>query len=73
MDYKAEIPGPMEPYPRLVFERIASRDEGADRRRVDKFLHKYIYTGSKHETEDIVNFIFDHLKNKRRTRKKKSL
>ena len=73
MDYKAEIPGPMEPYPRLVFERIASRDEGADRRRVDKFLHKYIYTGSKHETEDIVNFIFDHLKNKRRTRKKKTL
>ena len=48
MDYKAEIH--QWNHTRLVFERIASRDEGADRRRVDKFLHKYIYTGSKHET-----------------------
>ncbi len=39
----------------------------------DKFLHKYIYTGSKHETEDIVNFIFDHLKEQKKNEKKEDL
>ena len=60
MDYKAEIPGPMERFAKPLLEDISADDYDMDK--LHAFLHKYVYTGSAHETEDIVNFIFEHRK-----------
>ncbi len=60
MDYKAEIPGPMEYFAKPLLADISANDYDMDK--LHAFLHKYVYTGSAHETEDIVNFIFEHKK-----------
>ena len=60
MDYKAEIPGPMEYSAKALLTDINANNYNMDK--LHAFLHKYVYTGNPHETEDIVNFIFEHKK-----------
>lgn len=60
MDYKAEIPGPMEGSAKALLDDIDAGNYDMDR--LHTFLHKYVFTGSPHETEDIVKFAFEHRK-----------
>lgn len=60
MDYKAEVPGP------ICYDAgtltAAIEDGSYDYDKLQNFLDKYVYTGSQHETKDIVDFIFEHRK-----------
>lgn len=60
MNYKAEIPGPMENSAKALLADIDAGNYDMDR--LHTFLHKYVFTGSPHETEDIVKFAFEHRK-----------
>lgn len=61
MDYKKEIPGPMAGDGKSLAKAIDDMDN-YDMDRLTSFLHKYVrITG--HETRDIVEFIFSHIKN----------
>lgn len=60
MDYKAEIPGPMEGSAKALLDDIDAGNYDMDR--LHTFLHKYVFTKSPHETEDIVKFAFEHRK-----------
>lgn len=60
MDYMSEVPGPVERSAKALMADIDAADYNMDR--LHAFLNKYVFTGSKHETEDIVKFIFDHRK-----------
>lgn len=58
MDFDAEVPGPIC---RNATELITHIDSGNyDYDKLDRFLNKYVYMGSDHETEDMVKFIFEH-------------
>ena len=60
MDYKKEIPGPMAGDGRSLAEAIDDMNN-YDMDKLAAFLHKYVrVTG--HETRDITEFIFDHIK-----------
>ena len=60
MKFKAEIPGPMEHSANALLADIDAGNYDMDR--LHAFLHKYVYTESPHETEDIVKFVFEHKK-----------
>ena len=62
MDYMAEMPGPVSGDATSLMSAINS--EAYDYSKLRSFLNKYVYMGSSHETEDIVRFIFSHLKNR---------
>lgn len=62
MDYKQEVPGPICDTAATLANAINSADY--DYNKLDIFLNKYVYMNSEHETEDIVNFIFKHKKNR---------
>lgn len=56
MDYRQEVPGPICD---TADELVTAIDRGNyDYDKLDIFLNKYVYMGSNHETEDIINFIF---------------
>ena len=59
MDYKKEIPGPMEGDAASLAEAIDDM-ESYDYDRLAGFLHKYVRTTG-HETADITEFIFSHI------------
>ena len=60
MDYLNEVPGPVC---KKADELMATIGNGSyDYDRLNDFLNRYVYTGSAHETEDMVRFIFDHRK-----------
>lgn len=62
MDYKQEVPGPIC---ETAYDLISSIDKcNYDYDKLNTFLNKYVFMGSNHETEDIVNFIFKHKKNR---------
>lgn len=56
MDYKKEVPGPICDTAGELVKAIENADY--DFEKADAFLNKYVYMGSKHETEDIVEFMF---------------
>lgn len=56
MDYKAEVPGPICYTADALMDSLNRNTY--DYGKLDRFLNKYVYTGSPHETQDIVNFIF---------------
>lgn len=60
MDYPAEMPGPICADACSLIAAI--KDGSYDYDRLETFLNKYVFMGSDHETEDIVDFIFDHIK-----------
>lgn len=60
MDYKQEVPGPICDTASELLSAINNANYDYDK--LDMFLNKYVYMGSKHETEDIINFIFEHKK-----------
>ena len=59
IDYKKEIPCPVCGTAAELMEAV--REDGYDYDALDAFLKKYVYMGSRHETEDIISFIFDHI------------
>ncbi|MBQ3281912.1 MAG: CDP-glycerol glycerophosphotransferase family protein [Eubacterium sp.] len=59
MDYKKEIPGPMEGDAAALAKAIDGM-ESYDYDRLSAFLHKYVHTTGR-ETEDITEFIFSHI------------
>lgn len=60
MDYKHEIPCPICGSANELMNAI--KDIGFDYSNLDNFLKKYVSTGNKSESEDIVKFIFSHKK-----------
>lgn len=60
MDYKAEVPGPICYDGKALTDAISEGSYDYDK--LDHFLNKYVYTGSNHETKDIVDFMFEHKK-----------
>lgn len=60
MDYKKEVPGPICDDGKSLVESIEAGTY--DFVKLDRFLNKYVYMGSDHETEDIVNFIMTQKK-----------
>ena len=60
MDYPAEMPGPICADACSLIAAI--KDGSYDYDRLETFLNKYVFMGSDHETEDIVDFIFGHIK-----------
>lgn len=59
MDYKAEIPCPICADAGSL---ISVMDTPYDYEKLTAFLDRYVYTGSSHETKDIVDFIFQKRK-----------
>lgn len=59
IDYKKEIPCPECCTASELMEAI--REDSYDYDALDAFLKKYVYMGSRHETEDIVSFVFAHI------------
>lgn len=60
MNYLDEVPGPVC---HTAAQLISSINSSAyDFEKLRSFLNKYVYMGSLHETEDMVNFIFEHRK-----------
>ena len=60
MDYKKEMPGPVCNTAADTVQAI--KKDICRPKDVEKFLNKYVYSGSKHETQDIVDFIFSNKK-----------
>lgn len=60
MDYKKEMPGPICSSAAETIRAI--ENNLCDSKDVEAFSNKYITRSSCHETEDIVNFIFNNLK-----------
>lgn len=60
MDYRSEVPGPICDTAEALSSAI--NQGNYDYEKLGRFLNKYVFMGSAHETEDIVNFIFDHKK-----------
>ena len=59
IDYKKEIPSPVCSTAAELMEAV--REDSYDYDALDAFLKKYVYMGSRHETEDIISFVFDHI------------
>lgn len=60
MNYRKEVPGPIcDTASSLI---CAVENDDYDLNKLDAFLNKYVFIGSHHETEDIIDFIFDHKK-----------
>lgn len=60
MDYKKEMPDTICTTAAETVQAIENNI--CDPEDIENLLHKYVYTGSQHETQDIVEFIFNHLK-----------
>ena len=60
MDYKKEVPGPICDNGKALKDAI--EDGTYDYEKLHFFLNKYVYMGSSHETEDIINFIIEQKK-----------
>ena len=64
MDYMAEVPGPVcYDAPSLM---KAIKEPSYNYAKLDSFLRKYVYVDSKHETQDMVEFLFTHIAAKQR-------
>lgn len=59
MDYKAEIPGPICYDATSLMAEI--KKPSYDYAKLDSFLRKYVYNDSEHETQDMVEFLFEHI------------
>lgn len=59
IDYMSEIPCPICTDAASI---MAAIDAPYDHKSLDAFLNRYVYTGSSHETKDIVDFIFQKKK-----------
>jgi len=57
IDYKAEVPGPICSDAKKLLKVIENKQYDYDK--LHKFLNKYVYMKGEHETEDIVNFLFN--------------
>lgn len=62
IDYKSEVPGPVFYDARSLISKL--KEPGYDFDKLDSFLNKYVSLYSKSETEEIVNFLFSHSKQK---------
>ena len=62
MDYMAEVPGPVCYDALSLMEEI--KKPSYDYAKLDSFLRKYVYVDSEHETQDMVEFLFDKLSSK---------
>lgn len=60
MDFDAEVPGPICQNAVSLLTEISNNSY--DYSKLERFLNKYVYMGSSHETEDIINFMFEHQK-----------
>ncbi|MFR8039714.1 MAG: CDP-glycerol glycerophosphotransferase family protein [Anaerovoracaceae bacterium] len=60
MDYKKEIPGPMCSSAGDLIKTISNTSY--DYNKLNNFLNKYVDINNEHETENIVNFIFENRK-----------
>lgn len=60
MDYRKEMPGPVCSTAAETVQAI--KNDICRPEDVEKFLNKYVYSGSHHETQDIVDFIFSRKK-----------
>ena len=67
MDYMAEVPGPVCYDALSLMEEI--KKPSYDYAKLDSFLRKYVYVDSEHETQDMVEFLFDKLSSKQSSSK----
>ena len=67
MDYMAEVPGPVCYDALSLMEEI--KKPSYDYAKLVSFLRKYVYVDSEHETQDMVEFLFDKLSSKQSSSK----
>ncbi len=67
MDYMAEVPGPVCYDALSLMEEI--KKPSYDYAKLDSFLRKYVYVDSEHETQDMVEFLFNQLSSKQSSSK----